>query len=53
LRPQGRRRREINWLSNDLGKLAPKTNELEKANRPAELDQQVNIAAEATLVTSE
>jgi uncharacterized protein (DUF433 family) len=53
LRPQGHRRCEIDRLSDDFGKLTPPTDELEKANRPAELDEEVYIAVNAAFVTDE
>lgn len=40
-------------MSNDFGKLTSKTDEFEKANRPAELDEEVYIAVVATFVTGE
>lgn len=53
LRPQGRRRHEIDLVANELAELALQADELKEPNRAAELNEQIDIAILAPFIAGE
>ena len=53
LRLEGRRSHEINLMADELAKLALQADEFKEANRPTELNEQINVAILTTFIAGE
>jgi hypothetical protein len=53
LRPESGRRHEVDLVADEVAKLPLKANEFKEANRPAKLNEQVDIAIVSTFIAGE